>query len=105
MDIAACLPDYQTRTLQFSGAYNPLIIVRNGEVLELKADRMPIGVYITDTNAFSNHTVEMLPGDSVYMFTDGYASQFGGPDGHKFQTRNLRNLLLDISERSMRNTR
>jgi len=101
MDIALCVFDMEQMQVDFAGAYNPLYIIRDGELLETKADRMPIGVHDRDNVPFSNKTVELVSGDQIYMFSDGYIDQFGGPKGKKFMSKRFKRLLLEISELSM----
>ena len=100
MDIALVLIDTDTKTLQFSGAYNRLLISRKGEILEIKGDLQPIGFHPVE-KSFTNHLVNLEPGDRIYMTTDGYADQFGGVFGKKLQNRNLRSLIQDISRFDM----
>ncbi len=95
MDIALIILDTETRKIQFSGAYNPLYIIRKGELIEQKGDRMPIGVHARDKEAFSNHKVDLEEGDQLYIFTDGFADQFGGPKGKKMNYKRFKNLVLD----------
>ena len=101
MDIAFCILDKNRKTLQFAGAYNPLIIFQNGELKEYKADRMPIGIHYGDAVPFTNYVINVKKGDTIYMFSDGYADQFGGPEGAKFKKANLKRLLTDIYNRPM----
>ena len=95
MDIALIVLDTENYTLQYSGAYNPLYILRDGELLEEKADRMPIGVHARDKESFTNHIVKLQKGDQLYIFTDGYADQFGGPKGKKMNYKRFKALLLE----------
>ena len=95
MDIALIILDTETRKLQFSGAYNPLYIIREGELIEQKGDRMPIGVHARDKEAFSNHKVDLLAGDQLYFFTDGFADQFGGPKGKKMNYKRFKSLIIE----------
>lgn len=101
MDIALCLYDYDSRVLHFAGAHNPLYIVRNHELIEYKADRMPIGVHHNDNVDFTTTSVELKANDLFYIFSDGYASQFGGIKGETFKSKRLQELLLSVSEKSM----
>ena len=87
-------------TLQYAGANNPLYIIRNGELLETKADKQPIGAYETE-NSFQNHEIKLQKGDMVYLFSDGYADQFGGPKGKKFNYRQFKELLTDVASLSV----
>ncbi|MDX9847892.1 MAG: SpoIIE family protein phosphatase [Tenuifilaceae bacterium] len=97
MDIALCCIDYDTMTLEFAGAYNPVLIISNGEVNQIKGDKFPIGAFFKGIRGkFENHTVPVQKGDMVYVFSDGYADQFGGPNNFKFLTKRFRELLLEI---------
>lgn len=98
MDIALCCFDFEGRRLNFAGANNPLILVRNGEAIKYDASKAPIGAYIGDklTN-FTNNEIELASGDMCYIFSDGYADQFGGPENKKFLKRKLIELLAEIS--------
>ena len=97
MDLALIAYNKKDRKLEYAGAYNPLIIVRNGELITVKADRFPIGMSQTGRKKFTNNEVEVMEGDMVYMFSDGYADQFGGNDGKKFKTLNLKRELLEVN--------
>ncbi len=101
MDIAFCILDKKKKTLQFAGAYNPLFIYQNGEFKEYKADRMPIGIHYGDAVPFTNYVINVKKGDTIYIFSDGYADQFGGPEGAKYKKANLKRLLTDIYYRPM----
>jgi serine phosphatase RsbU (regulator of sigma subunit) len=101
MDIAFCVLNKNRRTLQFSGAYNPMFIFQGGEFKEYRADRMPIGIHYGDERSFTNFVITVCRGDTVYIFSDGFTSQFGGPDGVKYKTSNLRKLLKEIYYRPM----
>lgn len=85
-----------TAVLQYAGANNSLYVVRNGVLLETKADKQPIGAYETD-KSFQNHEIELQKGDMVYLFSDGFADQFGGPKGKKFNYKQFKQLLIDVS--------
>ncbi|MBE9517122.1 MAG: SpoIIE family protein phosphatase, partial [Bacteroidetes bacterium] len=100
IDMALIIYDTQTRILEFSGANNPIYIVRNGEMLEYKGNNMPVAYY-EKMSDFTSYTIEMKQGDRVYMFTDGFPDQFGGPQGKKFKYRPFKDLLLEIHERPM----
>ncbi len=97
MDIALCILNLDTRELQFSGAFNPMYVVRNGEIDEYQADRMPIGIHDNVNVNFGCHNVQMQKDDIVYIFSDGYASQFGGKHGRKIMTTRFKKLLQEIS--------
>jgi len=87
-------------TIQWSGAYNPLWYIQNSEMKELMPDKQPIGK--TDNpKPFSTNMLKLNKGDILYLFTDGYADQFGGPKGKKFKYKQLQDKLLDISSQPM----
>ncbi len=95
MDIALIIFNKKTKKLQYAGAYNPLYLLRNKELIEYKADRMPIGVHSRDNLDFTNHSIELIEGDQLYIFTDGFADQFGGPKGKKMNYKRFKNLILE----------
>ncbi|MDA3892886.1 MAG: nitrate/nitrite transporter NrtS [Salinivirgaceae bacterium] len=101
MDMALCIIDYDTMTMQFAGAYNPLYLVRNSELIQYKADRMPIGVHLKEKATFTNHEISLEKGDSFYIFSDGYMDQFGGDEGRKFSSKAFKELILSMQEKSM----
>ncbi len=101
MDVALCLLDKKTKKLQFSGAYNALILIRNGELSEIKADKMPIGVAKDKRNHFSKEEFIVQEGDCLYVFSDGYVDQFGGEKGKKFMKKRFKDLLLEIHDKPM----
>ena len=98
MDMTLCALNYNTLELQFSGAYNPLYIIRGNELIQYKADKFPVGMFIGEKQNFTNHSIQLQKGDSIYIFSDGYADQFGGPRGKKFMAGNFRQLLSDVSK-------
>ncbi len=106
MDIALCILDTESRTIMYSGANNPLWIIRSGahEVEQFKADKQPIGKF-ADAHPFTSHQVSLNPGDIVYVFSDGYADQFGGPRGKKFKYKAFRDLLLENKDKPMEEQR
>lgn len=98
MDIALVAIDFVNNQLQFAGANNPLYLIRNGELQLIKGDKQAIG---TETQQnYSGHTLSLQRGDMIYLFSDGYADQFGGEEGKKFKYKNLQQLLLSISTNS-----
>jgi len=101
MDIAFCVLNKDRKKLQYSGAFNPLLIVQGGELREYKGDRMPIGIHHGEEVPFTNYLINVSRGDTVYIFSDGFASQFGGPEGTKYKKSKLRNLLSEIYYRPM----
>jgi serine phosphatase RsbU (regulator of sigma subunit)/HAMP domain-containing protein len=101
MDIALCVLDTHAMKIEFSGAHNPVYIIRNGKLTEIEADPFSIGTYVNGEKEFSNRDFHIEKGDCIYLFSDGYADQFGGPRGKKFMRRQFRELLLSISSLSM----
>ena len=102
MDIALCAINIKEGWLKFAGAFNPLYFVRSNELQEIKGDRFPIGFTKDKEDVhFAGHKIEIRQGDSFYIFTDGYADQFGGPNGKKFMYKQFKNLLLSVQERNM----
>lgn len=102
MDLALCSYDAKTRTLEYAGAYNPLYLIRDGEVNQLKADKFAIGGYYEDASKkYTNHVIQLQEKDYIYVFSDGYADQFGGPKGKKFMYKRFRDYLLTLNGKSM----
>jgi len=101
MDVSLYVIDHVKMKLKFSGAYNPLFIIRNKELIQLKANRMPIGYYIKLDQSFNIEEFDLQKGDCLYNSSDGYPDQFGGPDGRKFMTKRFKQLLLDIHKKPM----
>ena len=101
MDIAFCVLHKNRKTLQYAGAYNPLFIFQDDEFKEYKADRMPIGIYYGEKDTFTNYEINVKKGDTIYIFSDGFADQFGGPDGVKYKKSNLKILLSGINNKPM----
>ena len=97
MDLALIAFNRKNFTLEFAGAYNPLYVVRKGEVFVYKGDRFPIGMTTMDEKKnFTNQPVDIQPGDMVYMCSDGYADQFGSPEIKKYKSGNVKKLLSEI---------
>jgi serine phosphatase RsbU (regulator of sigma subunit)/HAMP domain-containing protein len=101
MDIALCTIDKDTMELEFSGAQNPVYVVRAGELIELDGDGFSIGSYVNGEREFTGKKMDLMEGDCLYAFSDGYADQFGGPSGKKFMRKQFRQLLLEIHTLSM----
>jgi ligand-binding sensor domain-containing protein/serine phosphatase RsbU (regulator of sigma subunit) len=121
MDIAICCIDYKKELLHFSGAYNPMYLVRKKEfpleeqhsgiikpsisagqfaLYEIKGDRQPIGAFENKVN-FNTQTFKFEKDDAIYLFSDGYADQFGGPQKKKFMYNQLKNLILLLQSQNM----
>jgi ligand-binding sensor domain-containing protein/serine phosphatase RsbU (regulator of sigma subunit) len=100
MDVAFCAIDINDMILEFSGAFNPLYLIRDNKITEIKGDRFAIGIDETNfkDQTFKNHMIPLQEGDLIYIFSDGYADQFGGPEGKKFKYRRFRHLLLNIHQ-------
>lgn len=102
MDIALCCLNKTNNELEYAGAYNPLWILRNGteEIEEIKATRQSIG-RIETPKPFEPHTVKLNPGDSIYIFSDGFADQFGGAKGKKLMHRKFKKLLIGMIDKDI----
>lgn len=99
MDISLISLDKKMRTLEFAGAHNPLLVLRNHECIEIKADRRAIGNFKKANQPdFANQAFPLMKGDMLYMFSDGYCDQIGGPDNKKFFSQPFRELLATICE-------
>ena len=101
MDIALCILNKEKKSLQYSGAFHPLYLIRNGNLSEYKPDLMPIGIYIRKEKPFKSHNIHTAKGDCYYIFSDGYADQFGGENRKKFLARSFKKLLLSIHNKPM----
>lgn len=101
MDIALLSIDRKNYRAEFAGANNPVWLLRNGVITEFRGNRQAIGQQAHAAASFDNHTIDLRPGDALYLFTDGYADQFGGPNGKKFKIAHLRQLLTFIGHRPM----
>ena len=77
-------------------------LVRNNELHIVKADKCPIGTYVGETlKSFTNHSIQLQEGDLIYLFTNGYADQFGGKDGKKFKYKQLQQVILEMNDKNM----
>ncbi|MFN8258003.1 MAG: two-component regulator propeller domain-containing protein [Bacteroidales bacterium] len=101
MDVSICAIDTTTLKMQYSGAYHPIFIVRNGELIKLKANRMPIGIYFKQTAPFECQEFQLLKNDIIYLFSDGYPDQFNDVKGEKMMIRNFRNYILEAAKLPM----
>ena len=100
IDLAFCIFNTKSTQMQYAGAFRPLIIVRNNEIVEYKADKMPCGVYINESPRFTNNIIDLQSGDVLYMYSDGIADQFsGGPDLRKFTIRRLKEMLVEVNQK------
>lgn len=109
MDLALCTIDFKGLYAEFSGANNPLYLVRNGELMQFNADKQPISASVDlEAQPFTNVCIPLQKGDCLYLFTDGFADQFGGehleggrPGGKKFLYKRFKELLAEIASESM----
>ena len=98
MDMTLCALNYKTLELQYAAAFNPLYLIRNGELKQYVADKFPVGAFVGKKQPFKNTVIQLEKGDMIYIFSDGYADQFGGPKGKKFMAGTFRDLLLEVSK-------
>lgn len=101
MDIALCVYDLKNMKLEFAGANNPLYLIRDGELITYKADKMPIGIHQLKDQSFTLNEIDLKKGDIMYTFSDGYADQFGGPKGKKFMSKKMKEMFLEIHKNDM----
>jgi ligand-binding sensor domain-containing protein/serine phosphatase RsbU (regulator of sigma subunit) len=102
MDMALCVLNQKKKCMQYAGAYNPMYLIRDGELQQFKADRMPIGIYYKEKESFTNQIIDLDKGDVIYLFSDGYIDQFGGDDGKKFLHKQFKNLIINIHQKPMK---
>ncbi|MFO7828923.1 MAG: tetratricopeptide repeat protein [Bacteroidales bacterium] len=101
MDMALITIEKETLKLEYAGAYNPVFIIRNGSLNEMKADKMPIGIHAVKVDKeFTNNQFQLQKDDMIYLFSDGYVDQFGGKDGMKLKMKPFKELLTKISGNS-----
>jgi serine phosphatase RsbU (regulator of sigma subunit) len=98
MDIALCVWD-RNKQLTYSGAYNPLYLIRNSELIETKANKQPIGKFVR-RDPYSSHQLDLEKGDSIFLFSDGYADQFGGEKGKKLKYARFKDYLVELNQKS-----
>lgn len=98
MDMSMCSIDFKNLELHFSGAYNPMYLVRDGKLHQYHADKFPVGLMEgTESQKFTDNIIKLQKNDTVFVFSDGYADQFGGPKGKKFMISHFRELLVKAS--------
>jgi serine phosphatase RsbU (regulator of sigma subunit) len=102
MEMALCVIDIDHQTIQFSGAFRPLYLISDGELREVKGDRMPIGIYNEEEVSFTNKEILFKEGDMIYLFTDGYVDQIGGLQRKTFKSIQFKKLLKEISDKPMK---
>ena len=96
MDMSLCTINKRTHIMEWSGANNSLLYFHNNELLEINGDKQPVGKY-EKYAPFTTHTRLLSKGDTLYMFSDGYADQFGGEKGKKFMYKQMKQLLTKIA--------
>lgn len=97
IDMALCIFDLKAEAIEFAAAFNSMVHFRGSKITEYRGDRMPIGIFYGEKEHFTNHVIRVKKGDTIYLLTDGYADQFGGPDNSKFKMKNLKLLLQSVS--------
>ncbi|MBL4752258.1 MAG: tetratricopeptide repeat protein [Flavobacteriales bacterium] len=100
MDIALCSLDKSTLQLQYAGAHNPLYLIRNGELIEYRGDRLFIG-NTDDSTVFKTHDIQLQKGDMLYVFSDGFPDQKGGANKKKFYYKPFQDMLLEVHKKPM----
>jgi serine phosphatase RsbU (regulator of sigma subunit) len=99
MDLSVVSIDNQMRTFEYAGAYNSIYYIHNKELIEVKADKFPIGVNEDEVgDVYTNNGLPVSKGDMVYLFSDGYADQFGGPKGKKLKYKQLEEILIQVCD-------
>lgn len=101
MEIALCVVDFNKKKLQYSGAFRSLYLIRDNELKELKGDSMPIGIYDDEELSFKNEELNFKENDIIYMFSDGYVDQLGGPNRKTFRSRYFKQLLVNIHQKPL----
>lgn len=101
MDISFIALDLQTRQLAYAGANNPIYIVGDDSLKTLKANKQAIGNMHDVALPYNNNIIQLQPNDCVYLFTDGYADQFGGPKGKKFMRKQFEEMLIEVHKKPM----
>jgi serine phosphatase RsbU (regulator of sigma subunit) len=101
MNVSVVSIDRQAMQLDYAGAYAPIFIVRQGELIELKGDRIPVGYHDGELRAFTGTSMPLQKGDRIYLFSDGLQDQFGGPQGKKLRSSGLKEWVLNTAELSM----
>lgn len=101
IDLSFCILDTRNNTLSFAGAFNPVYIIHDQQLFEISGDMMPVGVGAEEEKPFTSHSYNLRINDTIYLFTDGFADQFGGPAGRKFKYRPFREMLIGVSHLPM----
>lgn len=101
MEIALCVIDFNEQKLHYSGAFRPLYLIRDNKLIEIKGDSMPIGIYHENEISFNSKELIFNDKDIIYMFSDGYVDQLGGPDRKTFKSRKFKELLAQIHQKPL----
>ncbi|SFF46039.1 tetratricopeptide repeat protein [Thermoflexibacter ruber] len=102
MDISVCVIDKNNANIEYAGANNPIYIVHNQQLTDIKADKMPVGGEQRGRERFfTKHNFPLVEGTTIYLFSDGFQDQFGGPENKKFMVKHFRNLLFSMHNDSM----
>lgn len=101
IDIGLCIFERETGQLQFSGANRPLIMIRQGELYEYKPNKMTIGVAPFTEQSFTNNMIEVMPGDTFYLFSDGFYDQFGEISDKKYKYKQFRHIIQSLAGMTM----
>jgi serine phosphatase RsbU (regulator of sigma subunit) len=104
MDISLGAINFKTNVLEWAGANNPLLIIRDKEFIEIKPDKQPVGKFAAGQK-FTNHEIQLKKEDLIYVFTDGYSDQFGGPDKKKLKYKAFKKLILNCHSLPMEEQR
>jgi serine phosphatase RsbU (regulator of sigma subunit) len=97
MDIALCSLDRSNLTLEYSGAQNPIYVIRDNELIVLEGEKRSIGTESKEHRLFASQTFKCQPNDMLYLFSDGLSDQFGGPKNKKFMRKQMKEMLLHIA--------
>jgi serine phosphatase RsbU (regulator of sigma subunit) len=101
MDMSLCVIDKHLKTIELAAAMNPICVIQNAELREIKADKRAIGGEGTEDFVFTKHTIAITNPTTIYLYSDGFQDQFGGADNRKFMVKRFRNLLFDIYYKPM----
>jgi len=101
MDMTLCVIDTDEKTLEFSGAQNPLVYIQENQMYRLRGNKIPVGGFQVEVGKYDKHIIKIDKPTWCYMFSDGYHDQFGGPQGRKFMGKNFRDLLFEIHQMPM----
>jgi serine phosphatase RsbU (regulator of sigma subunit) len=101
MEMALCVVDFDSQSLQYSGAFRPLYFIRDNELNVIKGDSMPIGIYNEEEISFSNTEMQFKENDIIYLFSDGFVDQIGGPNRKTFRSKKFKQLLIKIHQKPL----